>query len=146
MRRLYMTMQIRPAQTSDIAITFWTVVLQQQTCILEDLRILKVYTQAIVRLEKVGWAEFIVVLLGVVRQNNVVGFGSAVRAGFCLVKCAHANGADVARSVVAGSDGGVLSGRGANEADFSIRVLVVVLWQHDLRNRGERLILLFSIL
>jgi hypothetical protein len=62
----------------------------------------------------------------------VVGLVSAMCASLCLIECSHANGADVARSVVAGSYRGVLNGRGANEADFGVGVFVVVLWEDDL--------------
>lgn len=85
MRRLYVAMEIRPAQASNIAVTFWTVVLQQQSRVLEHLRILKMYAQAVVRLEKVGGLEVLIILLSVIRQNDVVGFCSAVRASFRLV-------------------------------------------------------------
>jgi hypothetical protein len=43
MRRLDMAMQIRPAQASNVAVSLRTVVLQQQTRVFEDLRVLEVY-------------------------------------------------------------------------------------------------------
>ena len=57
-----------------------------------------------------------------VRKDNVVRLGSAMRAGFRLVKRSHPDRADVAGSVVARRNCSVLHRRGANEADFGIVV------------------------
>jgi hypothetical protein len=50
-----------------------------------------------------------------------------VRTSFRLVQGAHSDRADVACPVVARSNGCVLNGRGANEADFGIVVFIVRL-------------------
>jgi hypothetical protein len=41
----------------------------------------------------------------------------------------------MACSVIAGRNSGVLNWGGANEADLRV-VVVVILWQYDLRDRG----------
>jgi hypothetical protein len=51
----------------------------------------------------------------------------------------------MAGSVVAGSDGGVLNGGGANETDFGVGVVVVVPWEDDLWYGRWSLILLVGL-
>jgi hypothetical protein len=145
MRRLDMAMQIRPTQASNVAVSFRTIVLQQQTCVFKDLWVLKVYAEAVIRLEEVGRGKVLVGLLGVVCQDDVVGLVSAMRARFCLVECSHTNGANMAGAVVAGSYRGMLDGGGANETDFGVGVVVVVLREDDLWYGRWSLVLLVGM-
>jgi hypothetical protein len=54
------------------------------------------YTEAVIRLEEVGSSKVFVILLGIVCEDDVVGFGSTMRASLCFVKCTHSNRADMA--------------------------------------------------
>lgn len=122
---LYMAMQIWPPQASNVTVNLRAIVLQQQPCVIEDTGILEVYAEVVVRFEEVGGRELLVTLLGVVGEDDMVRLCPTVGACFRLIQCSHPNRADMAGSMVAGSDGGVLNRRGANEADFGVGVVIV---------------------
>jgi hypothetical protein len=105
-----MAMQVRPAQTSDITFAIRTIVLQQQSRVLENARILKVYAQRVVGSEEFSCGKVLVVLFCVVCKDNVVRLCSTMCTGFCLVQSPHSDGANMTCAVVAGSDGCVLNG------------------------------------
>lgn len=121
-----MAVQIRPPQAGNVALAIWAVVLEQQPRVLKHGLVLKVDAQRVVRLVKVRLCKALVFLFRVVAQDDVVRLGSAVCARLCLVQGAHADGANVACPVVAGRNGRVLYGRGADEAHVAIAVAVAV--------------------
>lgn len=54
------------------------------------------YTETVIRLEEVGSSKVFVVLLSIVCEDDVVGFGSAMRASLRFVQCSHSNRANMA--------------------------------------------------
>lgn len=72
MCRLDMSMQVRPAQARHVAFAIGAIVLQEQPCIFEYIRLFKVYPHVIVRLVELLQVEVFKIFGGVVGEYYVI--------------------------------------------------------------------------
>lgn len=97
----YVSMQIWPSQTCNIAARVWTVVPKQNHCVLEDLLLLVADTHVIVPEMKVRWYIFLELLLRFVCEDHRCCLCTAMRASLRLVQRSQSQRANMACPVIA---------------------------------------------
>lgn len=122
----HMSVQVWPAQACHVAVLIGAVVSKKQYSILEDLWLFVADSKVLVLLVKVRGLEIFIPLLGIVGEDDICSFGSTVCTSFRLVQRPQSEGTNVAGAVVAGRNAVVSDGRGANEADLGLYIVVVL--------------------
>lgn len=126
-RRLDMAVQVGPSQAGEIAVGVWAVVAEEEDGVAHDIFVGIFNADVVVRRRDVCTGEVFEALISIGGEDDVGSGCTTMSTVLVLVQCSHPQTADVACCMVAGCDRVVRNGIGANEADLSIVVCILLV-------------------